>query len=74
MIGLNAGAFGTCLKTGKYQGKVERETAAAASLGGRGTPFFVVNQRFLVGAQPYAVFDKMIEEELKSPEAKKKTK
>lgn len=35
-IGLNAGAFGNCLKSGKYHGKVERETAAAASLGGRG--------------------------------------
>ena len=73
-IGLNVGAFGTCLGTGKYKEKVERETAAAANLGGRGTPFFVVNQRHLVGAQPYSVFQKMIDEELKSQEAKKKTK
>jgi protein-disulfide isomerase len=73
-IGLNAQAFGTCLGTGKYKGKVERETGAAASLGGRGTPFFIVNQRLLVGAQPYAVFQKMIDEELRSQESKKKTK
>jgi len=73
-IGLNAGAFGTCLGNGKYKEKVERETGAAANLGGRGTPFFVVNQRPLVGAQPYSVFQKMIDEELKSQEAKKKTK
>ena len=73
-IGLNVGVFGTCLGNGKYKEKVERETAAAANLGGRGTPFFIVNQRPLVGAQPYAVFEKMIEEELKFQETKKKTK
>jgi protein-disulfide isomerase len=73
-IGLNVGVFGTCLGNGKYKEKVERETAAAANLGGRGTPFFVVNQRPLIGAQPYSVFQKMIDEELKSQEAKKKTK
>jgi hypothetical protein len=33
-----------------------------------------VNQRPLVGAQPYSVFQKTIDEELKSQEAKKKTK
>ena len=70
-IGLNADAFGTCLGTGKYREKVERETAAAANLGGRGTPFFIVNQRLLVGAQPFGVFQKMIDEELKSEEAQK---
>ena len=73
-IGLNADAFGTCLGTGKYREKVERETTAAGNLGGRGTPFFMVNQRLLVGAQPYSVFQKMIDEELKSQEAKRKTK
>ena len=73
-IGLNVGAFGTCLGTGKYKENVERETAAAANLGGRGTPFFVVIQHLLVGAQPYVVFQKMVDEELKSQEAKKKTK
>jgi len=73
-IGLNSGAFGTCLGTGKYKEKVERETLAAADLGGRGTPFFIVNQHLLVGAQPYVVFQKMIDEELKSQEVKKKDK
>jgi protein-disulfide isomerase len=73
-IGLNVGAFGTCLGNGKYKEKVERETRAAANLGGPGTPFFVVNQRPLVGAQPYSVFQQMIDEELESAKAKKKTK
>ncbi len=73
-IGLTPGIFGTCLGTGKYREKVEGETTAAANLGGRGTPFFIVNQRSLVGAQPFAIFQKMIDEELKSQEAKRKTK
>jgi protein-disulfide isomerase len=73
-IGLNVGVFGTCLETGKHRQKVERETEAAANLGGRGTPLFIVNQRPLVGAQPYSVFQKMIDEELASQEAKKKIK
>ena len=73
-IGLNVGVFGTCLETGKYRQKVERETEAAANLGGRGTPLFIVNQRPLVGAQPYSVFQKMIDEELKAQEAKSKAK
>jgi protein-disulfide isomerase len=73
-IGLNVGVFGTCLGTGKHKEKVEGETAAAANLGGRGTPFFIVNQRPLVGAQPYVVFQKMIDEELKSQDAKNKAK
>jgi protein-disulfide isomerase len=73
-IGLNAGVFGTCLGTGKYREKVERETAAAVNLGGRGTPFFIVEQRLLFGAQPYSVFQRIIDEELKSREAKSKGK
>jgi protein-disulfide isomerase len=73
-IGLNVGAFGTCLGSGKHKDKVERETTAAAYVGGRGTPFFIVNQRHLVGAQPYDVFRRVIDEELKSQEPKKKTK
>jgi protein-disulfide isomerase len=73
-IGLNAGAFGTCLGTGKFREKVERETAAAAYVGGRGTPFFIVNQRHLVGAQPYDVFRRVIDEELETQEPTKRTK
>jgi protein-disulfide isomerase len=65
-IGLNAGAFSTCLGSGKHKDKVERETTAAAYLGARGTPFFIVNQRHLVGAQPFDVFRKVIDEELES--------
>jgi len=73
-IGLNAETFGTCLGTGKYKNKVERETASAAYLGGRGTPLFFVNQRLLVGAQPFDAFQKLIDEELQVVKSKKTTK
>jgi protein-disulfide isomerase len=73
-IGLNSGGFDSCLASGKHKKKVERETTAAAYLGGRGTPFFVVNQRHLVGAQPFDVFRKVIDEELESAKLKKQTK
>jgi protein-disulfide isomerase len=63
---LNVGKFGQCLDSGRYRQKVQGESAAAASLGARGTPTFVVNKRLLVGAQPFEVFRSVIEEELKA--------
>jgi protein-disulfide isomerase len=64
--GLSADRFGACLGSGKYRDKIERETATAAYLGGRGTPLFFVNQKLLPGAQPYALFQKIIDDELKA--------
>ena len=63
-VGANIDQFGACLSAGKYQEKIERETATAAYLGGRGTPLFFVNQKLVPGAQPFSVFQKLIEEEL----------
>ena len=40
------------------------KAATAAYLGGRGTPLFFVNQKLVPGAQPFSVFQKLIEEEL----------
>jgi len=51
---------------------VERETATAADLGGRATPLFFINQRFLVGAQPFDVFQKVIDGELNAVKAERK--
>jgi len=70
---LNGENFGPCLTTGKYKKKVERETATAAYLGGRGTPMFLVNHWLLVGAQPFATFQKVIDQELNSTKAKTKS-
>ncbi len=67
---LTAAAFSKCLDSGKYKEKVQGETAVAAFLGGRGTPTFFVNGRLLVGAQPFEVFQAVIEEELRKSASK----
>jgi protein-disulfide isomerase len=41
-------------------------------MGGRGTPTFFVNGRLMVGAQPFDVFQAVIEEELGKSKSKKK--
>lgn len=64
--------LGQCLDSGRFRKKVEGETAVAAFLGARGTPTFFVNGRLLVGAQPFAVFQTVIAEELKKSGSKKR--
>ncbi len=44
---------------------MEGETTVAALLGARGTPTFFVNSGLLVGAQPFEVFQAIIDQELK---------
>jgi protein-disulfide isomerase len=70
-IELNGEQFGACLSAGKYREKIERETATAAYLGGRGTPLFFVNQKLVPGAQPYSLFQKLIQEELAASKTKR---
>ncbi len=64
-VGLKSQAFNQCLDSGKHLKKVEGETAIAGLLGARGTPAFFLNGQLLVGAQPFEVFESLIEEELK---------
>ena len=64
-LGLKSQAFNQCLDSGKQLKKVEGETAIGAFLGARGTPAFFLNGQMLVGAQPFEVFESLIEGELK---------
>jgi protein-disulfide isomerase len=64
-IKLDPVAFAECLDSGKYKQEVAADYAAAMGVGLGGTPVFFVNGRALFGAQPFAVFQKVIEEELK---------
>lgn len=68
-IGLNASAFETCYKSGKYDKKIEADQQQAVALGAAGTPAFFINGRFLSGAQPQANFERIIDEELKKAKA-----
>ncbi|HJX09621.1 MAG TPA: DsbA family protein [Candidatus Binatia bacterium] len=64
-LGLKSQVFNQCVDSGKHLKKVEGETAIGAFLGARGTPAFFLNGQMLVGAQPFEVFESLIEEELK---------
>ena len=68
-IGLNTAAFDSCLDSNSKAAEVARDEADGAAAGVSGTPsFFIGNDQegyqMLVGAQPVAVFQAAIEQEL----------
>jgi protein-disulfide isomerase len=67
---LDAAAFASCLDGGKYTAEVDRDTQEGAGLGLTGTPSFFVNGRQLVGAQPIAAFQRLVDGELAKQAAK----
>ncbi len=54
----------TCLENGEMADEVNADMTAGRSYGVSGTPSFFINGKKLVGAWPYAVFEKVIESEL----------
>ena len=64
-LDLSVEAFGQCLESGRYAEKVEGETGVGELLGARGTPTFFINGRMVVGAQPFEVFQAVIEKALR---------
>jgi protein-disulfide isomerase len=73
-LGLNGQSFDQCLDSGKYLNKVEQETGIGTFLGASGTPAFFLNGKLLAGAQPFHVFEAVIEEELKKVSSSGKVK
>jgi protein-disulfide isomerase len=63
-LGLNLDDFSACLESGKYKQEVQADFDFAANLGVRSTPTFFINGIALVGAQPFEVFQEVIEKEL----------
>lgn len=63
-IGLDTGKLNSCLDSQKYAEEVEKDIADGSSAGVSGTPGFFINGRLVVGAQPFSVFQSLIEEEL----------
>lgn len=57
--------FNKCLDSGKYANKVTSDASYGLSLGVNGTPTFFINGQVVVGAQPFAVFQGVIESALK---------
>ncbi len=61
---LDVQAFGTCLDTGKTRARIQQDLADGGEAGVTGTPTFFINGRILEGAQPFATFKRMIDQEL----------
>lgn len=64
-IGLNTSKFNQCLDSGKYRQEVEKDLADGSAAGVNGTPATFINGRLVSGAQPFAAFKAIIDEELK---------
>jgi protein-disulfide isomerase len=65
-IGLDTGKFTSCLDSGRYADKVASTTKQMHDDGITSTPSFLINGTLVKGAQPYADFQKIIEEKLKA--------
>ena len=66
-LGLNTAQFNKCLDNSKYKSEVSKELAQATSVGGQGTPFFVIvntktgDAEAISGACPFSEFKKAID-------------
>jgi protein-disulfide isomerase len=63
-FGLDIAKFNECLDSGKYTGEVQKDYSDGSNYGVTGTPTFFINGIEVVGAQPYSVFEQIIEQEL----------
>ena len=64
-LGLNTKQFDECLDSKKYEAAVQKNVEEASKVGVSGTPAFFINGIPLSGAQPFANFKEIIDEELK---------
>ena len=63
-LSLDTNKFNDCLDSGKYEDEVINDLNDASAIGGSGTPFFLVGEIPLSGAQPFSEFQKAIEAQL----------
>ena len=63
-LGVSGSKFDSCLDEGKYESSVQKDSTYGQSLGVQGTPAFFINGQLVSGAQPYSVFEQVIEAEL----------
>jgi len=65
-LDLDTDAFAECLSSERYLDEVVNDYQAAAGYGFTGTPSFLINGQYINGAQPFAVFEQIIESELEN--------
>jgi protein-disulfide isomerase len=63
-LNLDAVKFKECVDSRRHQAEVEADYEFAANFGIRSTPTFFINGLAVVGAQPFEVFQTVIEKEL----------
>lgn len=64
-LGFGENKFNTCLDKGETAEMVKKDSSDAAAIGIGGTPTFVINGVKIIGAQPFANFEQVIEDALK---------
>ena len=65
-IGLDEAAFSTCLENREYELQIRANQEEGAKMKIASTPTFIVGKERAVGAQPYDVIKKMVDEALKT--------
>jgi protein-disulfide isomerase len=63
-LDLDQEAFQVCVESGATEAEIQADFAEGMAYGVRGTPAFFINGRAVIGAQPLAVFQQIIDEEL----------
>ncbi len=63
-LGLNMPAFNKCLDNHEAKTVVDQDAAVGSKAGVSGTPSFVIDGQLVVGAQPAAAFEQIIEKAL----------
>jgi protein-disulfide isomerase len=61
-LDLDTGAFNDCLDSGKHQGEVENDLQDGRGAGVSGTPAFFINGQLVSGAQPFSVFQQILDQ------------
>ncbi|MCU0642279.1 MAG: DsbA family protein, partial [archaeon] len=63
-IGADAEELDAYLASQKYAAQLKKETEEGSAKGVTGTPAFFINGELVSGAQPYSVFERVIESKL----------
>lgn len=70
VLQLDGNRFDSCLSSGRYKPQIDQDVQDGTRTGIVGTPGFFINGIYLDGAQPAAVFERIIDEELSAADKK----
>lgn len=63
-LNLDTEKFNNCLDSGEFSTEVQKDMADGIAVGITGTPGFIINGKLVKGAQPFEVFEQIIDAEL----------